>query len=100
MDTIYLDIAKAFDSVPHERLLEKAKGYGIREDILRVDKAIHKGTTAEGRCQWIYKSSWCDVKSGVHREVSLGPCCFYFSLTTCQTKSNAISSCLQMTQMY
>ena len=31
-----------------------------------------------------------------HREVSLGPCCFYFSITTCQTKSNAISSCLQL----
>ena len=28
VDTIYLDFAKAFDSVPHERLLEKAKGYG------------------------------------------------------------------------
>ena len=25
VDTIYLDFAKAFDSVPHERLLEKAK---------------------------------------------------------------------------
>ena len=25
--------------------------------------------------------------------MSLDPCCFYFSLTTCQTKSNAISSC-------
>ncbi len=34
VDTIYLDFAKAFDSVPHERLLEKAKGYGIRGDIL------------------------------------------------------------------
>ena len=31
VDTIYLDFAKAFDSVPHERLLEKVKGYGIRE---------------------------------------------------------------------
>ena len=33
VDTIYLDFAKAFDSVPHERLLEKVKGYGIRGDI-------------------------------------------------------------------
>ena len=34
VDTIYLDFAKAFDIVLHERLLEKAKGYGIRGDIL------------------------------------------------------------------
>ena len=34
VDTIYLDFAKAFDSVPHERLPEKVKGYGIRGDIL------------------------------------------------------------------
>ena len=26
-DTIYFDIAKAFDSVPHERLLRKLKSY-------------------------------------------------------------------------
>ena len=45
-------IVKAFDSVPHERLLEKTKGYRDTGRHLRVDRAIHKGTTAEGRCQW------------------------------------------------
>jgi len=29
VDAIYLDFAKAFDSVPHKRLLMKLKSYGI-----------------------------------------------------------------------
>ena len=29
VDVLYLDIAKAFDSVPHERLKEKMKWYGL-----------------------------------------------------------------------
>ena len=29
VDTIYLDLAKAFDKVPHQRLLLKLKAHGI-----------------------------------------------------------------------
>ena len=31
VDAIYLDFRKAFDIVPHERLLEKPKAYAIME---------------------------------------------------------------------
>ena len=34
-DTIYLDFAKAFDKVPHLRLIKKCEGLGIQGDILR-----------------------------------------------------------------
>ena len=29
VDTVYLDFAKAFDKVPHKRLITKLKAYGI-----------------------------------------------------------------------
>jgi len=34
----FLDLAKAFDKVPHKRLLEKLKKHGISGNILNVIK--------------------------------------------------------------
>ena len=35
VDAIYLDFAKAFDSVPYERLLKKVEALGIEGDTLQ-----------------------------------------------------------------
>ena len=40
VDTIYFNFAKAFNSVPHERLLGKLKSYGINGKILEWIKVL------------------------------------------------------------
>ena len=61
IDTIYLDFAKAFNTVPHQRLLMKLRGYGIEGRILTWIEAFltdrrHRSSSGQrqpvvmGRC--------------------------------------------------
>ena len=70
-DVIFLDFTKAFDSVPHERLLLKLKGYGIEGNLLqwfrnfltnRQQRVVVRGTF----------SSWTHARSGVLQGTILG----------------------------
>ena len=40
VDTMYLDFAKAFDTVPHRRLMGKVDSYGIKGNIHKWIKAF------------------------------------------------------------
>ena len=40
VDVIFLDFKKAFDSVPHQRLLKKLKGYGITTECFNSIKSF------------------------------------------------------------
>ena len=48
---IYTDFAKAFDSVPHARLLVKLKSIGIEGDVLRWIEAFLNGRK-HSVCRW------------------------------------------------
>ena len=45
VDAIYLDFAKAFDTVPHRRLVGKMESYGISGSVLEWVKDYLKGRT-------------------------------------------------------
>jgi len=49
VDIIFLDFQKAFDTVPHMRLLEKMKAHGFGNKILIW---IQKWLTGSGRVGW------------------------------------------------
>ena len=34
VDVVYMNLQKAFDSIPHERMMAKLEGYGVRDPIL------------------------------------------------------------------
>ena len=75
VDIIYLDFQKAFDKVPHRRLLMKLNAHGITGNVLqwienwlsnRKQRVILNGCFSE----------WRDVNSGAPKGSVLGPLLF------------------------
>jgi len=64
VDLVYLDFSKAFDTVPHKRLLLKLAAYGIDDQLcawVRDFLSNRKQRVVMGE----FESDWMDVTSGV-----------------------------------
>ena len=53
VDIIYLDFQKAFDKVPHKRLLKKLHAYGIRGQVYEWIKEFLNKRQQKGNYKWL-----------------------------------------------
>jgi len=72
---VYIDLAKAFDTVSHEKLLYRLKSYGIDGNLLSWLRNFLVGRT---HCTLVNNcmSETCDLRSGVIQGSTIGPLLF------------------------
>ncbi|XP_071479519.1 uncharacterized protein [Diadema antillarum] len=75
IDAVLLDLSKAFDRVPHKRLLLKLHFYGIRGQLLSWIHDFLQGRTQRVTIEGV-KSDTTTVSSGVPQGPVLGPLLF------------------------
>ena len=74
-DVVFLDFAKAFDTVPHKRLIAKLRAYGLNECLVKwIESFLHKRQQRVVMGDGV--SFWAWVLSGVPQGSVLGPLLF------------------------
>ena len=75
IDVVYLDYRKAFDMVPHGRLIKKLSDYGVHEEMLGWIQSFLGNRRMRVNTRGSY-SEWIDVISGVPQGLVIGPLLF------------------------
>ena len=91
-DVIFLDLSKAFDRVPHERLLHKLNRHGIDNPLLLWFINSLKNRQQRVTIRGTY-TNWSPVTPGVPQGTILGPPLFLLNVNDI---SNVVTSSIKM----
>ena len=100
VDVIYFDFQKAFDTVPHRRLLKKLEAYGVKGKVHRWISEFLKERKQRVVLNGKY-SSWMDITSGIPQGSVLGPVLFLIYINDLpESVANAIKLFADDTKLY